>query len=597
MSNEKSGVFKFRFDASSRTLYTRKNSIKIIKRLIRSLSPYKRKLQLFAIVTVLYSVSYVVFPRLLGSILDMFSGSIVTYMLGLGDGTLFRDILPYGIVALTVFLFNALFAFLQGNLISDIITSYSLSLRSAVMDKFNSIPVSFVEASDHKELLSKMTQDIDALNQSLNIIFVRLFSSVTLFIAVTVMQFSLSVPLGAVSIGFCVLTVLFSLLKRKREEASVKKQQSGTNELFDRASEFYSGMPVAQISGKLENITRELADLNRKVSFDSRKSKGFTVLQKGINELFSGICIVTVAVLGTFATSAGSISIGILQCQFIYVRRLFSAFSELSLISGVCSTLISSAGSLFDFFDITENENSNENETMPVQTEEDKIDFENVYFRYNEDSKLILKNVSFSLGGKGITVLSGITGVGKTTIIKLVLGFYKPVAGKVLYNGKEVWQLPKRDYLSKFNIIIQGATLFNDTIYNNIAYGSSQYSKEQVKAAAKLCGADKFIENLPDGYETVFDPWEPDLSEGEIQLVLLARAFLRKRDFVIFDEATSGVDIMIEKKINRALAELSKECSVIVISHRSSAIVQADKTVHLSDAEVTQVTNTAKADI
>lgn len=583
MSNYKSGVFKFRFDASTRTVHTRKNSVEILKRLIRSLGPYKRKLWLFVLVTVLYSITFVIFPRLLGSILDMFSGSVVSYMLGIGDGSVFRDILPYGIFALVVFSLNALFSFWQGNLISDVITSYSLSLRNAVMDKFNSISVAYVESSDHKDLLSKMTQEVDALNQSLNIIFVRLGSSAILFIAVTVMQFSLSTTLGALSLAFCLLTVLFIFFNHKREESVVKKQQSGMWELFDSASEFYSGIAVAQLSGKLENITKELSALNRRATDDSRKSRGFAVIQNGINELFSGICLVAVAIFGSFAIIGDGITIGILQCQLIYVRRLFSAFSELSLISGVMHTLISSAGSLFDFFDITET--GTESESTSCSDEQDKIEFQDVSFRYTDNGKLILKNVSFNLGEKGITVLSGITGVGKTTIIKLVLGFYKPVEGRVLYNGKDVWRLPKREYLSKFNIIIQGATLFNDTIYNNIVYGSYDVSEEKVKAVSKLCGADKVIEKLPDGYDTVFDVGNPNLSEGEIQLVLLARAFLRKKDFVIFDEATSGIDIMIEKKINEVLYELSKECSVIVIAHRNSAISGANRQIQLCNAE------------
>ncbi len=586
MKDEKSGVFKFRFDALTQTAQDSENRRATLKRLKKSLYPYKKKLWIFVSISLIYSVTYVIFPRLLGRILDLFSGSVVSYMLGIGDGSVFKEIIPYGVFALTVFVLNALLAFLQGHFISGVITDYSLSLRRAVTDKFNRLSVSYIDSADHKQLLSKMTDDIDALDQSLNIIFMRYISSALLFLCIIVMQFSLSFTAGAVSLLFCLVTALFSFMGQKREQKNAKRQQGSTFSLFDSASDFYSGISVVQLSGNLEKITKDLTQANRRAKKDTEKSRASSVMQNAVNELFNALCLVAVSVTGAFSIKGGGLTIGILQCQLIYVRRLFGAFSEFSMISGIMRTLVSSADSLFSFFDIAETEDADECEAMPSDEEEGTVKFENVSFRYSPESKLVLENVSVDFAQKGITALSGITGVGKTTAVKLMLGFYKPDSGRVLYKGKDVYKLPKNEYLSKFNIIIQGATLFNDTVYNNIAYGSVGVNREQVYEAARLCGADDFICKLEKGYDTVFNTAEPNLSQGEIQLVLLARAFLRKKEIVIFDEATSGIDIIAEKKINEALNILAEDSAVIVIAHRSSARAGAKKHISLSDGRV-----------
>ena len=591
MSNEKSGVFKFRFNALSETAESKADRKRVLGRLKKSLSPYKGRLALFLFVTLLYSITYVIFPRLLGSILDLFSGEVVAYMLGFGDGSVFKRMIPYGVFALCVFTVNALFSFVQGHIISDVITSYAMSLRRAVTGKFNTLSVKYIDSSDHKQLLMKMTGDIDALDQSLNIIFMRYISSALVFVCVIIMQFVLSFRLGVISLGFCLIMAVLTALSSKRAKKNAAKERASTFSLFDDVSEFYSGLSPVQLSGNLKKTVNELIAENRQAMEITEKSRFSACLQNSRGELFSALCLSAVAVAGAFCIKAETMTVGILQCQLIYVRRLFSAFTEFSTASGVMRTLISSADSLFSFFDISDTENPNEREAMPDKNEDALIEFRDVTFRYTREGKQILENVSFTVPGRGITALSGITGAGKTTMIKLMLGFYRPDSGRVLYKGKDVYKLPVEKYLAGYNIIIQGATLFNDTVYNNIAYGNGSVTYEQIMKASALAGVSEFIGRLPDGYDTVFDTDEPNLSEGEIQLVLLARAFLRKSDIVVFDEATSGIDIVAEKKINEALELLAKDSAVIVIAHRSSAAAGAVRQISLSDGRVEEKTS------
>lgn len=588
MSDERSGVFKFRFNSMTATVGKEVEQRKVLSRLLKSLTPYKGRLKLFFSVSLLYSVSYVAFPRLLGSILDLFSGEVISYLLGVGDGSVFMKMLPYGAVALAVFISNTVFGFLQGHIISSVTTDYAFSLRSAVTDKFNRLTVRYIDSTDHRETVMKMTGDVDALDQSLNIIFMKHISSLFIAVSIIVMQLLLSPQLGAYSLAFCAVNALISFMWGKKEKKNAREQQSKAFSLFDSASEYFSGLTTLQLSGRIDEITDSLSKLNESAAEQGEKNRGSESLRKGTDALISGLCLVAVAVAGAFLTGEGIITVGILQCQLIYVRKLFSSFSELSLVSGVKRTLVSSAASLFEFFDVEQTEDREERRPVPFE-KEGSVELSDVTFRYNRDGADVLKNVSFSLPEKGITLLSGVTGAGKTTLIKLMLGFYPPDSGKVLYKGEEVHRLDSREYLSLFNVIVQSASLFDASIYNNITYGSEGLSREDVIRAAELTGAADFINKLPEGYGTVFNTAEPELSEGEIQLVLLTRAFLRKRQIVIFDEATSGIDIITEKRINRALELISRESAVVIISHRSTGMENVNKHICISEGRVQQI--------
>lgn len=582
MSDEKSGVFKFRFNAMSTTVGEKGEEGKILKRLALSLTPYKKRLLLFLAVSLLYSVSYVAFPRLLGSILDLFSGEVISYLLGVGDGSVFAQMLPYGVGALAVFLLNTLFGFLQGHVISSVITDYAFSLRSAVTDKFNRLTVRYIDSTDHKETVMKMTGDVDALDQSLNIIFMKHISSLLITVCIIIMQLALSPVLGLFSILFCALTGVISLLSGKNGKKNASEQQDAAGMMLDSASEYFSGLTTLQLSCKIDAITASLCKLNGETAIQTEKARASDSRRKGADALIGGLCFAAVAVAGAFLTGEGIITVGILQCQLIYVRKLFSSFSELSLVSGVKRTLVCSAASLFEFFDIEQTEDREERLPLPRE-KEGSVEFSSVTFSYIKDGRNVLENVSFTLPEKGITLISGVTGAGKTTLIRLMLGFYLPDSGRVLYKGEEVHRLDSREYLSLFNVIVQGAGLFDGTLYDNIVYGCEGADCEAVIKAAELTGAADFINRLPGGYGTVFNTNEPELSEGEIQLLLLTRAFLRKRETVIFDEATSGIDIITEKRIYEALELLSRDCAVIIISHRNSSVKNVRKRICISE--------------
>lgn len=588
MSDERSGVFKFRFDSGSKTLEERENKKEIQKRLVKSFADYKVKFVLFLIVTVLYSITFVIFPQKIGDIIDAFAASVIQYLLGLGDGSVFGEIIPYAIPAVLYFVANAVLSLLQGYIVSDIITSYSAKLRKSVMEKYDSLSVAFVDNVDHREIVAAMTQDVDALNQSMNLILMRLVAPIITFVVIIITQLIVNVNVGIISIVFCLFGTGLTLLSERKERKRAQKQQKNKGDLYSEAAEFYNGLAVLQNSGKVEERKKNLQDKINDTVAASEKSQNVSVVQNCISELSVSLCIVFAMVASALMMANGGFSVGGLQCQFVYIRKLFSSVTSLYMGPGIIRTAILSAGRIFDFLDITSEEIDG---TQPVEKTDslENIEFRNVSFRYNEESRYILKDVSFSVERKGITVVSGMTGAGKTTMIKLLLGFYSPQSGQILFEGKEVSSLKKEDYFSRFNIIVQGSTLFDDTIENNIAYGCENVTFAEIQKAAKLSGADEFIVRRENGYQTVFNSKSPNLSDGEIQLVLLARAFLRKREILVFDEATSGLDVIAEKKIIEALQEISKDSCVIVISHRNSSLSATSNVINISESKVRKI--------
>lgn len=456
------------------------------------------------------------------------------------------------------------------------------------MEKYDTLSVSFIDSSEHRKIVSAMTQDVDALNQSLNLILMQIIAPAITFTVIIITQLIVNAKIGVISIAFCILGSVLTLISEKREKKAAAKQQADKGDLYADAAEFYNGLAVLQNSGKVEERKANLKEKIRSNVRASEKSNKFSVLQNCISELSVSLCIVFSMVASALMMAKSDFSVGGLQCQFVYIRKLFSSASSLSVAPGLIRTAILSAGRIYDFLDLECFERDGK-EIAEKTASQENIEFRNVSFRYNEESRHILKDVSFRVKRNGITVISGMTGAGKTTIIKLLLGFYSPQQGSILFEGKEVSSLKKDEYFSNFNIIVQGSTLFDDTIENNIAYGCDNVTFEEIERAAKLSGADEFILRRQDGYKTVFNSKSPNLSDGEIQLVLLARAFLRKRDILIFDEATSGLDVIAEKKIIEALQEISKDSCVIVISHRNSSLSSSCNTINISDSKVKQM--------
>lgn len=581
MSNEKSGVFKFRFDDSHETTVSAEKKRETTSRLLSSLRPYKKKLLLLFPVIIVYCVTYVAFPLVLGDIIDGFADSLMLSLLGLNEGGVVSQILPEVAKAIAIFLVMAAANILQGFIISDIVSSYSLSMRNAMFTKFNRISEKYIDSSDHEAILSCLTADIDALNQSLNLLLANVIPSILLVTAVIITQFTLNEVVGSICLLICVMGLLFDFFYNKLSLKKSRKMQMDTAEINSKAAEFYRGLAVLQFSGKVDNKAEELTEDNKAYFRKHGKMSFAAAIQKNLSQVAGETGFVAVAVSSIGFMIKGIFSLGMLQRQLIYARKLFSSFGVFSTVSGLVRTALASGERIFDFVDISD-EVRKDGKPFEKKGGASAIEFKNVTFGYESSNRDVLENVSFKINENAITTIAGVTGIGKTTLIKLLLGFYQPKSGEIKCYGNNVSNLDRKDYLSRFNVIVQGAELFDGTVAENIAYGSKNVKREDILEAAKLSGAHEFIMEMEKGYNAVYDSKKRNFSEGQIQLILLARAFLQKKEFIIFDEATASVDVRAEQKITESLRELSKESTVIIISHRASTSVNSTQVVELN---------------
>ncbi len=581
MSNEKSGVFKFRFDDSHETTITAEKKKETTARLFRSLKPYRKKMLLLFPVIIIYCITYVAFPLVLGDIIDGFADSLMLNLLGITEGSIASQVMPQVTKAIVIFLIMATANILQGFIISDIVSSYSLSMRNAMFSKFNRISEKYIDSSNHDELLSCLTADIDALNQSLNLLLANVVPSILLVIAVVITQFRLNTVVGSICLLICVVGLLFDFIYNKVSLKKSRKMQMDTAVINSQAAEFYRGLAVLQFSGKVDEKAEELTEGNKEYFRKHGKISIVASLQKNLSQVAGETGFVAVVITSIGLMIKGVFSLGMLQRQLIYARKLFSSFGVFSTVSGLVRTALTSGERIFDFADISD-EVRTDGEKFEKKSGASAIEFKNVTFGYEKSNRDVIKKVSFTINENAITTISGVTGIGKTTLIKLLLGFYEPKDGQIRCYGNDISKLDRKDYLSRFNVIVQGAELFDGTVAENIAYGSKNVNRDKILEAAKLSGAHEFIMEMEKGYNAVYDSKKRNFSEGQIQLILLARAFLQKKEFIIFDEATASVDVRAEQKITESLRELSKESTVIIISHRASTSVNSTQVVELN---------------
>lgn len=574
MSSNGSSVLKVRFDTS--TVSHGKTDKKDFFRLAKDISSCKMQLLIFMLVTVTGSVTFAYLPKILGSIIDIYISKIIESVFGGEPVGVMKEILPAVATAAVLLLINVVSSFLQGIAVSRITSGYSHSLRCRMFEKFNRMPASFADNNSHGSVVSAVTENVDALNQSLGLFMTNVINSAVVIVAVTVMLFTVDSVLCIAAAAFLALSLVLSFFISRKEKKSAAQQQKTAANINGRFSEFYSGLRTVQESGEMPKNVEMLGNLNELYEEKTRKARFTAAVSSCLGDLTLGLCITAVAVIGAFRIKEDLLTIGTLMTAVLYVRRLHQPVSQISSYANIIGTLGEAAKSIFGFLDEKE---QNSDGKQDIETGE--IEFRNISFAYPGTYEKVLENFSATIPERGITSVSGETGVGKSTLVKLMLRFYEPDEGAVLCSGEEVSLLELESYRRKFTVINQEATLFEQTIAENIAYGKENASTQAIVEAAKLSGADEFISRLPDGYDTVFSASPQNISNGEVQLVLLARAFLNKTPYVVFDEATAFVDTKAELKIKETLNRLAQDSAVIIIAHRHSTVEDAEKTIRL----------------
>lgn len=579
MSTESSSVLKVRFDSS--TMAHGKVSRKTYSKLAADLKGNGKAFAAFAAVTVISAAAFAFLPKILGEIIDVYIAKIIETVLKGKTLDVIGGIMPLVGTAAALLAANVVASLLQGVVISGITSGYAHTLRCRMFEKFNRLPASYADSHSHGGVVASMTESVDALNQSLGLFLANVVNSAVVIIAVTAMLFTVNVTLCLSAVAVLVASLFASWFTGKKEKEYAAGQQISAANVNSRLSEFYGGLRTVQESGEMENNLIMISNLNAHHGKKIQKARVLTAVSSCMGELSLGICITAVTVIGALMIKEDTLTIGTLMTAVLYVRRLHQPVSQISAYANIVRTMGEAAQNVFAFLD--ENEEKRSGEQLAATGD---IEFRNVSFAYPGTNEAVLDNISLTVPCRGITSVSGDTGAGKSTLIKLMLRFYAPDEGEVLCGGRNVTGFELESYRRKFTVINQEATLFETTIAENIAYGKKNADMRSIEAAAKLSGADEFISRLPDGYNTVFSASPQNISNGEVQLVLLARAFLNNTPYVIFDEATAYVDTKTEIRVKQTLTAIAENSAVIIVAHRQSTVENADKIIRIENGRV-----------
>ena len=549
------------------------------RRLIRRLRPERAgaiTVIFFAVISVSMSV---VGPKILGRatniVFDGLRGK--NGRAGIDFGTLHRVLL----LAAGLYIASAALQWLQSYLLAGVVQRTMLRLRADVEDKLNRLPLRYVDRQSRGDLLSRVTNDIDNVAQSLQQTLSMLLTSILTLVGVLVMMFVISWLLALVAlitIPLSLLTVRFITARSRRRFIA---QWSHTGKLNAHVEEVFTGHALVKAFGRQGDVEHTFDAENEQLYAASFGAQFISGTIQPAMMFLGNLNYVAIAVIGGLRVSSGAMSLGDVQAFIQYSRQFSMPLTQLASMANILQSGIASAERVFELLDAPE-EIAEVDEAHEIQPARGRVEFDKVSFSYQADKPLIHDLNLVAEPGRTVAIV-GPTGAGKTTLVNLLMRFYELDGGEIRLDGRNIASMPRRELRSHMGMVLQDAWLFGGTIRENIAYGNLAADEADVLAAAKATYVDRFVRSLPNGYETVIDDEGSNVSAGERQLITIARAFLADPTILILDEATSSVDTRTEVLIQRAMAALRSQRTSFVIAHRLSTIRDAD-TILVMDA-------------
>jgi ATP-binding cassette, subfamily B, multidrug efflux pump len=519
---------------------------------------------------------------------DMLSG--MTLIPGAGiDFTLLGRLI---LIVLGMYLVSSLFMWLQGYVLNRIVMRVVFNLRRDVEAKLNRLPLNYFDTRQRGDLLSRVTNDVDNVQQALQQAFAQLIFSALSLIGITVMMFIVSWQLALIALIALPLSALGAGLIGVRSQKLFAAQWKNTGALNGHIEESFSGHDLVRVFGREQESLAEFEKKNEelyKASFGAQFVSGMIM---PIMQFISYLSYVGIAVVGGLRVASGSMTLGDATAFIQYSREFNQPLSQMAGMANMLQSGVASAERVFELLDAEEQEPDTAIDTLPAKTD-GHVEFERVSFSYTPEKPLI-EDLSFAARPGETVAIVGPTGAGKTTLVNLVMRFYELDSGRITLDGVDITHLSRAELRSKVAMVLQDAWLFGGSIFDNIRYGNLDATEEQVLAAAKATYVDRFVRALPDGYDTVIDEEGNNVSAGEKQLITIARAFLANPSLLILDEATSSVDTRTELLVQHAMAALRTDRTSFVIAHRLSTIRDADVILVMEDGQIVEQGNHAE---
>lgn len=557
-----------------------------MKKLMSYLSPYKLAILLVIVFAIGSSVFNIVGPKILGNATTKIFEGLVSKVSNSGGGIDFDAIFRTLTILASLYIISSIFSFIQTFITSDISQKVSYNLRKSISEKINKLPLNYYDKKTNGEVLSRVTNDIDAISQNLNQILSQMITSATTLIGVLIMMLSISVTMTLVSLIVIPLSLVMIMLVVKKSQKHFRAQQEYLGHTNGHIEEMYSGHNIMKAFNGEEKAIEEFDKLSDTLYNSAWKSQFLSGMMMPIMTFIGNLGYVIVAIMGGFLAIRNKIQVGDILAFIQYVRSFMQPIAQTAQIANVMQQTAAAAERVFEFL---EEEEVVEDVKNPISTEgiEGAVEFDHVRFGYNED-KIIINDFSINIKPGQKVAIVGPTGAGKTTIVKLLMRFYELNGGKILIDGHDYRDFTRNDLRKIFGMVLQDTWLFNGSIMENIRYGRLDASDEEVIEAAKLAHAHHFIKTLADGYNMEINEEADNISQGQKQLLTIARAILSDPKILILDEATSSVDTRTEVLIQQAMENLMEGRTSFIIAHRLSTIKNADVILVMKDGDIVE---------
>lgn len=559
-----------------------------MKKLLKHLSAFK-----VAIISVLFfSIASAAFsiagPKILGNATTkLFEGVMAQIE---GTGSIDFDYIGRIIIILVVlYLISSLFGYIQGYIMSGVSMKVSYKFRKDISEKINRMPLKYFDNTNQGEVLSRVTNDVDTLSQTLNQSLSQVITSVTMVIGVFIMMLTISLRMTLVSLGIIPISMILIMVIVKRSQKYFKQQQDYLGNVNGHVEEMYGGHIVMKAFNGEKKSVEKFDTLNEKLYGAAWKSQFLTSIMMPLMNFVGNLGYVAVSIMGGYLAVNGSIKVGDIQAFIQYVRQFTQPISQIANISNILQQTAASAERVFEFL---EEEEEVPDTKTPIKLDkiEGTVEFSNVHFGYNEDTVIINDFSSVIKPGQKVAIV-GPTGAGKTTIVKLLMRFYDVNEGKIMVEGNDIRDFSRSDLRTMFGMVLQDTWVYNGSIMENIRYGRLNASDEEVIEAAKAAHVDSFVHTLPHGYDMILNEEASNVSGGQKQLITIARAILANPKILIFDEATSSVDTRTEIQIQKAMDNLMKDRTSFIIAHRLSTIKDADVILVMNHGDIVEQGN------
>ncbi len=513
---------------------------------------------------------------------DMLSGmSLVP-----GQGIDFSRLTFLIAVVLLMYFVAGVFMWAQGYILNRLVMRVVYRLRQDIEAKINRLPLGYFDTRQRGDVLSRVTNDVDNIQQGLQQAFSQLLSSLLQVLGIVVMMFIVSWQLALIALIALPLSGVVAGVIGSRSQKMFQSQWKNTGLLNGQIEESFSGHDLATVFGRQADMVRRFDEKNEELYRASFNAQFVSGMIFPVMNWVSYLAYVGIAVVGGLRVAAGQMSLGDATAFIQYSREFTQPLGQIAGMANMLQSGVASAERTFELLDADEEEPETATSHLPVVTD-GHVDFEHVSFSYSEDKPLI-EDLSLTAEPGHTVAIVGPTGAGKTTLVNLVMRFYEIQAGRILLDGVDIRDLSRAELRSKVGMVLQDAWLFGGTIYDNIRYGNLDATEEEVIAAAKATYVDRFVRALPDGYQTVIDEEGTNVSAGEKQLITIARAFVSNPSLLILDEATSSVDTRTELLVQKAMAALRTDRTSFVIAHRLSTIRDADTILVMENGKIVE---------